>query len=183
MIKQLREYLPTDVLDQIYKMHARSHLDYCDFIYHIPELRGRKRTTEDVTEEYSDDNFDSDDSFEDNNSDNILENDSDMKNLSCIRLNYQMRALESIQYQAGLAVTGAWKGSNTQKIYNELGWESLNHHRYFRRITQFLKIMNGIWFIQFLCHGVTSLVVILRMTCMNLVVEIIDSKILFTQIL
>ena len=39
MIKQLREYLPTNVLDQIYKMHARSHLDYCDFIYHIPELR------------------------------------------------------------------------------------------------------------------------------------------------
>ena len=33
MTKQLREYLPTNVLDQIYKMQGRSHLNYCDFIY------------------------------------------------------------------------------------------------------------------------------------------------------
>ena len=46
MIKQLRDYLPTNVLDQIYKMHGRSHLDYCDFIYHIPKLRERKKDQE-----------------------------------------------------------------------------------------------------------------------------------------
>ena len=55
-----------------------------------------------------------------------------------------MRTLESIQYQAALAVTGAWKGTSTVKIYMELGWESLHHRRYFRRITQFYKIMNGL---------------------------------------
>ena len=55
-----------------------------------------------------------------------------------------MRALESVQYQAALAVTGAWKGTSTIKIYKELGWESLHHRRCFRRITQFFKIMNGL---------------------------------------
>ena len=130
IIKQLRKYLPTSVLDQIYKMHARSHLDYCDFIYHIPELREKNKN--------------SDDSIENENSDCNLENDIDTNYPSSIKLNYQMRALESILYQAGLAVTGAWKGSSTLKIYDELGWESLHHRRYFRRITQFFKIMNGL---------------------------------------
>ena len=43
LIKYLRSYLPTNSLDQIYKMHVRSHLDYCDFIYHIPELKTKKK--------------------------------------------------------------------------------------------------------------------------------------------
>ena len=38
--------------------------------------------------------------------------------------------LESVQYSAALAVTGAWRGTNTDKIYEELGWESLYHRRY-----------------------------------------------------
>ena len=36
LIKYLNFYLPTASLDQIYKMHVRLHLDYCDFIFHIP---------------------------------------------------------------------------------------------------------------------------------------------------
>ena len=36
-------------------------------------------------------------------------------------LNYKMKILESTQYQAALAITGAWKGTNTDKIYEELG--------------------------------------------------------------
>ena len=31
-------YLPLKILDQIYKIFIRSHLDYCDVIYHIPSL-------------------------------------------------------------------------------------------------------------------------------------------------
>ena len=54
-----------------------------------------------------------------------------------------MKALESIQYQAALAVTGAWRGSSRDKIYEELGWESLQNRRVFRRLTLFYKIMNG----------------------------------------
>ena len=125
-------------MDQIYKMHGRSHLDYCDFIYHIPELREKKKRPENGLEDYYDENSDLDDSTEYENFEANLGSVNDM------RLNFQMRALESIQYQAGLAVTGAWKGSSTQKIYDELGWESLHHRRYFRRITQFFKIMNDL---------------------------------------
>ena len=36
-----------------------------------------------------------------------------------------MNTLKRIQYDAALAITGSWKGENLNKIYNELGWESL----------------------------------------------------------
>ena len=62
---------------------------------------------------------------------------------SSLSLNYQMNALESTQYQAALAVSGTWKGTNRDKIYEELGWETLNHRRFFRRLSQFYKIMNN----------------------------------------
>ena len=55
-----------------------------------------------------------------------------------------MEALERTQYQAALAVSGAWKGTNTHKIYEELGWETLDHRRYFRRLTMFYKIMKNL---------------------------------------
>ena len=41
---------------------------------------------------------------------------------------------EQTQYSAALAVTGAWRGTNRQKIYMELGWESLYNRRWFRRL-------------------------------------------------
>lgn len=44
---------------------------------------------------------------------------------SSINLNYLMNAIEKIQYQAALALTGTWKGTSLNKIYDELGWESL----------------------------------------------------------
>ena len=36
IIKQLSKYLPVKTLNQMYKALVRSHLDYCDIIYHIP---------------------------------------------------------------------------------------------------------------------------------------------------
>ena len=105
LLKQLRPYLPIKSLDQIYKMHVRPHLDYCDFIYHIPPYQ-------------ISDNFDT-------------------------NLNFKMKALESLQYQAALAITGTWQGTNRDKLYEELGWESLQNRRMFRRLTQFYKIMHG----------------------------------------
>ena len=62
---------------------------------------------------------------------------------SSLSLNYQMNALESTQYQAALAVSGTWKGTNRNKIYEELGWETLDQRRTFRRLVQFYKIMNN----------------------------------------
>ena len=108
IIKHLSSYLPTKTRDQIFKMHVRPHLDYCDFIYHIPT---KTRETNDFVCTHA--------------------------------LNYQMMTLESVQYQAALAVTGAWKGTNREKIYDELGWETLENRRIFRRLVQFYKIMAG----------------------------------------
>ena len=36
ILKHLSKYLPLKTLDQMYKALVRSHLDYCDMIYHIP---------------------------------------------------------------------------------------------------------------------------------------------------
>ena len=55
-----------------------------------------------------------------------------------------MEKLESLQAQAGLAVTGAWKGTNRDKINEELGWEPLHLRRWFRRLTVFYKIMHSL---------------------------------------
>ena len=41
-------------------------------------------------------------------------------------LNSLMEKIEIIQYQAALAITGAWQGSSRSKFYEELGWESLS---------------------------------------------------------
>ena len=103
--------MPTKALNLIYKARARSHFDYCDFIYHIPELETKER---------------------------LLESG----RTTDIRLNYQMEKLESLQAQAGLAVTGAWKGTSRDKLYEELGWEPLHLRRWFRRLTVFYKIMH-----------------------------------------
>ena len=80
MIKYLSKYVSLDVLDQIYKLYVRPHLDYGDIIYH-------RHDPEKIQ-------------------------------------NFTTR-LEQTQYSAALAVTGAWRGSNRQKLYKDLGWESL----------------------------------------------------------
>ena len=38
IIKHLSKYLPVKTLDQMYKSFVRSHLDYCDIIYHEPSI-------------------------------------------------------------------------------------------------------------------------------------------------
>ena len=63
---------------------------------------------------------------------------------SSFRLNSWMDQIERVQYHAALAVTGTWKGTSTNKIYDELGWESLSDRRWFRRLVQFFKIQNGL---------------------------------------
>ena len=36
ILKHLSKFLPLKTLDQMYKALVRSHIDYCDVIYHIP---------------------------------------------------------------------------------------------------------------------------------------------------
>ena len=55
-----------------------------------------------------------------------------------------MNTIERIQYHAALAITGAWKGTKLDKIYEEVGWESLTNRRYCRRLFQFYKIHNDL---------------------------------------
>ena len=51
--------------------------------------------------------------------------------------------LESIQYNAALAISGAIRGSSMEKLFNELGIEYLADRRWLRRLTFFYKIQNG----------------------------------------
>ena len=60
------------------------------------------------------------------------------------QLSNMMEALERIQYQAGLIVSKCWKGTNREKLYAQLGWESLSNRRIFRRFCLYYKIKNGL---------------------------------------
>ena len=51
--------------------------------------------------------------------------------------------LESVQYNACLAITGCFRGTSREKIYLELGLESLADRRLSRRLVYFYKIING----------------------------------------
>ena len=94
IIHFLSKYVTHDVLDQIYKLYVRSHLDYGDIIYYIydPEFK-----------------FDF------------------------------TKWLESTQYSAAPASSGAWRGTNTDKIYEELGWEILYYRRWYSRLCTFIN--------------------------------------------
>ena len=85
----------------MFKVLVRSHLDYCDIIYHVPSKQDQFGVT----------------------------------------LSYLMEKVERIQYQAALAITGAWQGSNRSNLYDELGWESLSDRRWCRRILKLHKIL------------------------------------------
>ena len=51
--------------------------------------------------------------------------------------------MESIQYNACLAITGAIRGTSREKIYQELGLESLQLRRWYRKLCLFYKIFKN----------------------------------------
>ena len=55
-----------------------------------------------------------------------------------------MDLVERVQYKAALVVSGCWQGTSREKLYEELGWESLSDRRWLRRLTIFYKISNGL---------------------------------------
>ncbi len=55
-----------------------------------------------------------------------------------------MDIIERVQYKAALIVSGCWQGTSREKLYNELGWESLSDRRWVRRLSLFYKISHGI---------------------------------------
>ena len=50
--------------------------------------------------------------------------------------------IESVQYIAALAITGATRGTFTEKLYWELGFESLKDRTWLRRLYYLYKILN-----------------------------------------
>ena len=98
MIKYLSKYISREVLDQVYKLYIRPHLDYGDIIYH---------------------------KFDPN-----------------MHLEFTKK-LEQVQYSAALAVTGAWRGTSRQRLYEELGWETLYHRRWYRRLCHFFSLIKS----------------------------------------
>ena len=105
IIKNLSKFLPRKTLDQMYKTLVRSHLDYCDVIYHTPSYQTQP--------------------------------------FFGLSLHSLMNEVERIQYQAALAISGTWQGSCRNKLYEELGWESLSDRRFSRRLLLIHKIINN----------------------------------------
>ena len=50
--------------------------------------------------------------------------------------------LEVLQYNACLAISGAIRGTLREKLYEELGLESLQLRRWFRKLSYFYKLFN-----------------------------------------
>ena len=55
-----------------------------------------------------------------------------------------MKLIEQVQYKAALIVSGCWQGTSREKLYDELGSESLTEWRWARRLSTFSKIKNGL---------------------------------------
>ena len=51
--------------------------------------------------------------------------------------------IESVQYNSALAITGAIRGTSKEKLYHELGLESLEKRRWYRKLCCFYKIFRS----------------------------------------
>ena len=51
--------------------------------------------------------------------------------------------LEIFQYNASLTITGAIRGTSKEKLYQELGFESLQHKRWFHKLCTFYEIFKN----------------------------------------
>ena len=73
----------------------------------------------------------------------IIYHEPSKENINGQSLSKPMEEIEKVQYKAALLVSGAWKGSNRTKLYEELGQESLSDRRRIRRILQLHRIVNS----------------------------------------
>ena len=51
--------------------------------------------------------------------------------------------VENIQYNAAVGITEAIHGTSKEKLFEELGLESLQHRRWYRKLCCFYKILKG----------------------------------------
>ena len=105
VIRRLCHYLPRKSMIQIYKSFIRPHLDYCYIVYHKP--------LHDIfSSEY----------YSEKASSDPLHNNEQFTN-----------KIEAVQYNSALAITGCIRGTSREKLYSELGLESLSERRLFHR--------------------------------------------------
>ena len=67
-----------------------------------------------------------------------------MSILSMIKrtMSFQQK-VESIKYNAAVAITGALRGISKEKLFEVLGLESLQHRRWYGKLCCFYKILKG----------------------------------------
>ena len=53
-----------------------------------------------------------------------------------------IQKIESVQYNASLAIAGCFLGTSWDKLYSELGFKSLADRWFYRRLIAFYKIVN-----------------------------------------
>ena len=58
-------------------------------------------------------------------------------------ISFFCKKLKSVRYKAVLTITGATQGTSREKIFQELGLESLKSRRWFRRLCCMFKIMKN----------------------------------------
>ena len=51
--------------------------------------------------------------------------------------------METIQFNAALAITSTIRGSSREKLYQELGLEILQQQRWYRKLCYFYKILKS----------------------------------------
>ena len=56
---------------------------------------------------------------------------------------YFQQKMVSIQYNVALAITGAIRDTSREKVYQELGLESLRKRQWYRKLCYFLKTFKG----------------------------------------
>ena len=54
-----------------------------------------------------------------------------------------LQKMEIIQYNAALAIFGAIRGSSREKLYQELGLDTLQQRRWYRKLCCFYKILKS----------------------------------------
>ena len=106
LMKQLKKWVSYNVLESIYKLYVRPHIEYGDIVYDISCLAKTYIF-----------NFET--------------------------ANAISNKVEAIQYEAARIVSGAWKSTSKIKLYNNLGWESLNDRRTFRKLCLLYEILNN----------------------------------------
>ena len=51
--------------------------------------------------------------------------------------------IQSVKYNAALAIAGTIRGTSKEKLYQEIGFEAMKERRWFRRFCSFYKMLNN----------------------------------------